>query len=217
MKCDLHLTIARSNEKLPRLLPGERLNGPDFRESISSTIRVLELVREEKSEAFAGAAEALASAVLRGGKILLCGNGGSAADAQHFATELTVRYLVNRPPIPAIALTTDTSVLTAAGNDLGFEAIFARQVEALGYPGDALVALSTSGNSPNVLRAVETARKLGLVTVGLTGESGGELGRRVDHWLGVPSSHTPRIQEAHLVLEHLLCEAIEARWNARPK
>ncbi|MEZ5066729.1 MAG: D-sedoheptulose 7-phosphate isomerase [bacterium] len=152
---------------------------------------------------------ALARAVTGGGKILLCGNGGSAADAQHFATELTVRYLADRPAIPAIALTTDTSVLTAASNDLGFERVFARQVEALGRPGDALVAISTSGNSANVLAAAREARERGLVVVGLTGRSGGRLRELSDHWIASPSDHTPRIQEAHLVVEHLLCEIVE--------
>jgi D-sedoheptulose 7-phosphate isomerase len=152
---------------------------------------------------------ALAGAVSGGGKILLCGNGGSAADAQHFATELTVRYLEDRRALPALALTTDSSTLTAAANDLGFARVFARQVEAFGRPGDALVAISTSGTSPNVIEAVREARARGLVTVGLTGAGGGELGPLVDHWLAVPSDHTPRIQEGHLVVEHLLCEIVE--------
>jgi D-sedoheptulose 7-phosphate isomerase len=157
-------------------------------------------------------AAALARCVQSGGKILLCGNGGSAADSQHMATELTVRYLKERRPIPAIALTCDTSALTAAANDLGFENVFSRQVEALGRKGDALIAISTSGTSPNVLAAVRSARVLGIVSVALTGESGGALGPLADYWIGVPSNETPRVQEAQIVVEHLLCEAIESSW-----
>jgi D-sedoheptulose 7-phosphate isomerase len=179
-----------------------------IRESIESSARVLGGLAAV-APALREAGLALGAAVGSGGKILLCGNGGSAADAQHFATELTVRYLADRPAIPAIALTTDTSVLTAAANDLGFEQVFARQVEAHGRPGDALVAISTSGSSPNILQAVRAAKERELVTVGLTGAGGGELGPLVDHWLAAPSDHTPRIQEAHLVLEHLLCELVE--------
>jgi D-sedoheptulose 7-phosphate isomerase len=180
-----------------------------IRESLADTARVIERLRAETAPAIQRAGAALADVLRNGGKILLCGNGGSAADAQHVATELCVRYLTARRALPAIALTVDSSVLTAAGNDLGFEHVFSRQVEALGRPGDALIAISTSGSSPNVLKAADVARGAGLVTVGLTGESGGALARRVDHWIGVPSSHTPRIQEAHLVVEHLLCEILE--------
>lgn len=156
------------------------------------------------------AGDLLTEAITSGGKIMLCGNGGSAADSQHFATELAVRYLADRPAIAAIALTTDTSVLTAASNDLGFTRVFARQVEALGRPEDALVAISTSGDSDNVLAAVEQARSMGIRTVGLTGRKGGRLAEVVDTCVRAPSDHTPRIQEAHLVVEHLLCEQIEA-------
>lgn len=179
------------------------------RASMTESAQVLTQLAAETAPAVHAAGLALAGAIAAGGKILLCGNGGSAADAQHVATELVVRYLADRPAIPAIALTVDSSILTAASNDLGFERIFARQVEALGAPGDALVAISTSGRSPNVLEAARTARVAGLVTVGLTGASGGELKGLVDHWIGVPSDHTPRIQEAHLVVEHLLCEIVE--------
>ncbi len=186
------------------------MNAQDFRASITETVRVLEQLRDGKSEELVRVAGVLSRCIHDGGKILLCGNGGSAADSQHMATELTVRYLAERRAIPAIALTTDTSALTAAGNDLGFEQVFSRQVEALGNAGDVLIAISTSGTSPNVLRAVKTARERRLVTVALTGESGGELAAAADHWIGVPSRHTPRVQEALLVAEHLLCEAVEA-------
>jgi D-sedoheptulose 7-phosphate isomerase len=181
-----------------------------MRASISETMRVFERLRDTNVDAIDRVASALSGCIRSGGKIMLCGNGGSAADAQHFATELTVRYLADRRAIAAIALTTDSSTLTAAANDLGFEHVFSRQVEALGRPGDALVAISTSGTSRNVVHAVERARALRITTVALTGESGGALGPIVDHWIGVPSSHTPHVQEALLVVEHLLCESIEA-------
>ncbi|MCX7817619.1 MAG: SIS domain-containing protein [Kiritimatiellae bacterium] len=156
------------------------------------------------------AAERLASCLRSGGKVLLCGNGGSAADAQHMAAELVNRFLLDRPAWPAIALSTDTSALTAIGNDCGFDAVFARQVEALGRPGDALVAFSTSGRSPNVLRAVEVARRQGLWTLAITGGDGGALAGAADASLCVSvSAHTPRIQEGHQLILHLLCERIE--------
>lgn len=180
-----------------------------IRASLTDGARLFERLGAEASPDILRAGEALADVTRRGGTILLCGNGGSAADAQHVATELCVRYVRNRRALPALALTVDTSVLTACANDFGFERVFARQVEALGRPGDALVAISTSGNSANVLAAVEEAKRRGLVTVGLTGEGGAALGGRCDHWIAVPSGHTPRIQEALLAVEHLLCELIE--------
>lgn len=186
-----------------------------IRRSVASTVEVLERVAEETAPAVAGAARALVDAVASGGKVLICGNGGSAADSQHVATELAVRFLADRPAIPALALTVDTSILTAASNDLGFENVFSRQVEAIGARGDALIAISTSGSSPNVIKAVDTARTRGLVTIGLTGESGGALRERVDHCVAIPSTHTPRIQEAHLVVEHLLCEALDEAWKEK--
>ena len=147
----------------------------------------------------------------QGGKLLWCGNGGSAADAQHLATECMVRLEAEREPLPAIALTTDTSLLTAAGNDHGFETIFARQVAGLGRPGDVLLAISTSGNSPNIVRAVEEARRRGLHTLGLLGKDGGRLKEIVHIALVVPSSNTQRIQEVHITVGHILCGALERR------
>ena len=147
----------------------------------------------------------------QGGKLLLCGNGGSAADAQHLATECMVRLQVPRAPLPALALTTDTSLLTAAGNDDGFETIFARQVAGLGRPGDVLLAISTSGNSRNVVRAVEAARCQGLRTLGFLGRDGGALRPLVDIALVVPSTHTQRIQEVHITVGHIVCGALERR------
>ncbi|AWB25238.1 SIS domain-containing protein [Methylobacterium currus] len=144
-----------------------------------------------------------------GGKLLLFGNGGSAADAQHIASELTIGFGRRRGGIAALALTTDASALTAAGNDLGFEQVFARQVEALGRPGDVALGLTTSGRSPNVLAALRTARRAGLATIGWTGEAAAELRSLCDHVVAVPSCETPRIQEVHLLLGHILCGEIE--------
>ena len=158
----------------------------------------------------ARAAEVIAAVFLSSGKLLLCGNGGSAADCQHMATEFVSRFSkdLDRRALPAIALTTDTSFLTAFGNDCGFEGIFERQVEALGSPGDVLIAISTSGNSPNVIRAVEAARKRSMTTIALTG-NGGRLSAMADVPIAVPSADTQYIQEAHLAVEHTLCELVE--------
>lgn len=155
--------------------------------------------------------EAAVKCIAGGGKILLFGNGGSAGDAQHLATELTVRYIKNRKAIAAIALTTDTSALTAIGNDLGFDELFARQIEALGKPGDLAVAITTSGQSPNVLKALEVAKTMGLVRAALTGKGGGELVRRklAEICLVVPSNTTARIQEMHIALGQMMCGALE--------
>jgi D-sedoheptulose 7-phosphate isomerase len=146
-----------------------------------------------------------------GGKVLLCGNGGSAADAQHIATEFTVRFETTRRGLPAIALTTDGSAMTAASNDLGYAQVFACQVEALGRPGDMLIGITTSGGSPSVSAALVTARELGLVTACLTGRDGGEVAARglADHCLIVPHDKTARIQEMHIFLGHLLCAAAD--------
>lgn len=151
----------------------------------------------------------MSAAIRQGGKVMFCGNGGSAADAQHLATELLGRYLLDRRALPALALTTDSSALTAIGNDFGFEEVFSRQIEGLGRPGDLLVAISTSGNSRNVLAAITAARSMGIVTVGLTGSGGGQMAALCDICLRVPSDHTPRIQEMHIALGHLLCELVE--------
>lgn len=148
-------------------------------------------------------------AIQQGKKILFFGNGGSAGDSQHLATELVVRYRKNRVPIPAIALTTDTSCLTAIGNDFGFEQLFARQVDALGQPGDVAIGITTSGQSPNVHLALEKAREKGLVTIALTGKGGGKLHGVVDLMLVVPSDTTARIQEMHILLGQMLCDALE--------
>ena len=152
----------------------------------------------------------LRSCLLAGGKILLLGNGGSAADCQHIAAEIVGRYKRERRGLPAIALTTDTSILTAVGNDYGFEHVFSRQVEALCTPKDVVIGLSTSGNSPNVLAAIHTARQIGALTIGLTGGGGGKLAQCCDLSLVVASNDTPRIQEAHILVGHMLCDLIDA-------
>ena len=161
------------------------------------------------SGAFAVLVEACVRSVRGGGKLLFFGNGGSAADAQHLAAELTVRYKKNRPAIAAIALTTDTSALTAAGNDLGFEMVFSRQIEALGRPGDVAIAISTSGKSANVIAGIRQAKAMGLVTAALSGSGGGDFVGLVEHLLAVPSTTTARIQEMHITLGQMLCAALE--------
>jgi len=151
----------------------------------------------------------IAQRIKEGNKILLCGNGGSAADCQHIAAELVGRFGMERKALPAIALTTDTSILTAVGNDYSFDTIFERQVEALGNKGDVLIGISTSGNSKNVLNAVKKAKEIGLLTVGFSGKDGGELSKLADHCFVVKSFSTPRIQEVHITLGHVLCDFIE--------
>lgn len=148
-----------------------------------------------------------------GNRIFLCGNGGSAADAQHIAAEMVCRFETNRRALPAIALTTDTSALTAIGNDFGYEHIFARQIEALGRPGDVLIGISTSGNSGNVIAAVEQADEMGLVTIGLLGGDGGQLLDQVAHALVVPSAVTARVQECHILIGHIWCGMIDEAFT----
>ncbi|MCL5959666.1 MAG: SIS domain-containing protein [Chloroflexi bacterium] len=160
------------------------------------------------------AAEAAIAAYKAGGKVLLCGNGGSAADAQHIAAELVGKLREKRAPLAAIALTTNTSILTAVGNDWSFDEVFVRQVECLGGPSDVLFALSTSGRSPNVIRAVEVARGRGMKVIGFTGEGGEELAGRVDICIKVPSTETPRIQEGHITAGHIICDLVERAFLA---
>jgi D-sedoheptulose 7-phosphate isomerase len=163
------------------------------------------------SEPFVQSLRLLEQVVRAGGKVLLFGNGGSAADAQHIAAELVIRYKADRAPIAAIALSTDTSALTACGNDLGFDAIFERQIDALGRPHDVALGISTSGNSPNVLRALRQAKALGLHTLGLSGGTGGQMPALCDALIVVPSAVTARIQEMHITIGHMLCKALEQR------
>jgi D-sedoheptulose 7-phosphate isomerase len=179
------------------------------RQELLEGVALRERAARELAAPLARAAELIAASLRAGGKLLLCGNGGSAADAQHYATELVARlYQRERPALAAIALTTDTSALTALANDYGFERVFSRQVEALGRPGDVLLGLSTSGNSPNVLRAIEQARVQKMKVVVFTGE-GGAMAAAADVVLAVPARNTMRIQEIHLALGHILCKLIE--------
>ncbi|MEN9352773.1 MAG: sugar isomerase [Fibrobacterota bacterium] len=156
--------------------------------------------------------ELMAQRLKAGSKILWMGNGGSAADSQHLAAEIVGRFVKERRGLPSIALTTDTSILTAVGNDYGFEQIFSRQVEALALAGDVVVGISTSGNSPNVVRAIEAAKLLGAHTVGFTGEGGGKLAGLCDTMIRIPATVTARIQECHILVGHILCECIDAHY-----
>lgn len=165
--------------------------------------------RARLADGFAAMLAAWSKAIRGGGKIVFFGNGGSAADAQHLATELTVRFIKDRPAIAALALTTDTSALTAIGNDLGFDHVFARQIEALGRPGDVAVAISTSGKSPNIVEGLKAARAKGLVATALGGKGGGDMVGLADPLLIVPSDTTARIQEMHIAIGQMLCGALE--------
>jgi D-sedoheptulose 7-phosphate isomerase len=153
--------------------------------------------------------EMLVNALKQGNKVLLFGNGGSAADAQHIAAELVGRFAFDRPALPALALSVNSSCVTAIGNDYGFDQVFSRQIEALARSGDVAIGITTSGNSPNILRAVSTAKKMGLSTIGLTGSAGGKLKNSVDHCICVPSNETPRIQECHILIGHIISELVE--------
>jgi D-sedoheptulose 7-phosphate isomerase len=172
---------------------------------------IFEATARDVGRPFAAALQILERSLRRGGKLLLFGNGGSAADAQHIAAELVIRYKSDRPAIAAIALTTDTSALTACGNDLGFDALFERQIEALGRKDDVAIGISTSGKSQNVLRGLRQARTMGLQTVGLAGGTGGEMPSICDAVIIVPSLVTARIQEMHITIGHMLCKALEQR------
>jgi D-sedoheptulose 7-phosphate isomerase len=174
----------------------------------------LEVVRQVggQQETLEAIAKTMTAALRAGRKILWCGNGGSASDSQHLAAELVGRFRRNRRALASVALTTDTSILTAVANDYGYEAVFSRQVEALGVPGDVLVGISTSGNSENVFAAMKVAREQGLVTVAFTGTGGGRIAPMADHLFAVSSRDTARIQEAHALAGHMLCDWIELDW-----
>lgn len=151
----------------------------------------------------------ITNAFKNGRKVLLCGNGGSAADAQHIAAEFTGRFKINRPALPAEALHVNTSYLTAVGNDYGFDVIYSRMIEGIGCEGDVLIALSTSGNSTNILNAVKAAKSKSMVTIGMTGISGGDMNDHCDFMVKIPSSNTPRIQESHILVGHIICQLVE--------
>ena len=198
---------------------GSSLGNPTYVREIEDRLRESIRTKEQVLKSLVPVIDRVATLLIEvlesGHKILLFGNGGSAADSQHIAAELVGKLLVKRRALPAIALTTDTSNLTALGNDFGYEKIFQRQVEALGREGDVAIGLSTSGDSPNVLEAVRTAHQLKLKTVGLTGRKGGALAGLVDHAIIVPSDSTQRIQESHITIGHILCELIEAHFAGR--
>ncbi len=180
---------------------------------LAESIRTKEKVLQSLVPEIDRVARLLIGCLAKGRKILLFGNGGSAADSQHIAAELIGKLMVKRRALPAIALTTDTSNLTALANDFGYDSVFERQVEALGQPGDVAVGISTSGHSPNVLAGVRAARRKGLKTVALTGRDGGALVSHTDFSLVIPSHSTQRIQEAHITIGHILCELIEAHFT----
>lgn len=180
-----------------------------IQEVLKDSLRVKEAFIRENASNLVLLAEKIALAFTGDRKLMLCGNGGSAADAQHIAAEFVNRYSLQRPPLPAMALTTDTSVITSIGNDYSFDYIFSKQVKALGIEGDILLAISTSGNSKNILAAVKDARSQGMYTAGLVGNDGGDLASLVDLSLIVKSDVTPRIQEAHILAGHILCHLVD--------
>jgi D-sedoheptulose 7-phosphate isomerase len=180
-----------------------------IRTALGESAATTERAAAQLTTSVAAAAAALIGALRTGGKVLACGNGGSAADAQHFAAEMVGRFARERDPLPAIALTTDSSIVTAIGNDYGVEAVFERQVRALGAPGDVLLAISTSGNSQNVVMAARAARALGMTTIGMTGADGGALAGECDHVVLAPATATARVQEVHIVAIHALCTALD--------
>jgi len=180
-----------------------------IRAAIQESVEVKTRLLAQTDTTLARIAAAMAEAFRNGAKVVLFGNGGSAADAQHVAAELVNRFLMERKPLPALALTNDSSVLTSMANDSGFDCVFARQVEALVRPGDVVVGLSTSGNSENVLQGLHAAREFGATTVGLTGRSGGRLKETADICFCAPSDNVPRIQETHITVLHAICEAVE--------
>jgi len=178
-------------------------------ESLRESLAAKEAVASQARETIITLVGWMVEAITCGRKILIFGNGGSAADAQHLAAEFVNRFLINRRPLPAIALTTDSSILTSIGNDFSFDDIFVKQIQALGQSGDVAIGISTSGNSPNVLKAIEGAKAMGLRTAALTGGSGGKLLTVAELTLNVPSKKTPAIQETHLWVEHLLCQLVD--------
>lgn len=185
-------------------------------DQLRQTVAVLTNVAQDSKlhEVLVDAAQETAKSLKAGHKLMVAGNGGSAADAQHLVAEFVSRLVKDRPALRAVALTTDSSILTAVGNDYGYECTFARQIEALGQPGDIFLAISTSGNSPNILRALELAHSTGIITIGLTGDRGGRMVELCDYCLRMPSDLTMKIQEAHLALEHIFCLLVEQIYFA---
>lgn len=192
------------------------LNGETIRDYVRDAITVGELILADRDlqQKIVEVVQLCVDCFARGNKILIAGNGGSAADAQHMAAEFVSRFEFDRPGLPAVALTVDTSALTAIGNDYGYEWLFSRQLQALAQPGDVFIGITTSGNSKNVLRAFEACDALGVVKVALCGR-GGKVHELAEHVLAAPSTHTPRIQECHLLFEHMICALIEEQLFAR--
>ena len=183
-----------------------------IRRAFADSIAAKRVFLRENAATLAKVADLVADTFARGGKVLLFGNGGSAADAQHIAAEFVNRFVIERPPLPAIALTTDSSALTSIANDYGYNDVFTKQVRALGRKGDVAIAISTSGTSPSVVRAVDACAKLGITTVGLTGRDGGKMRGKVDHLLNVSGSkETARIQETHILAAHVLCQLVDEK------
>lgn len=181
----------------------------DIAARLEENVRVQQAIARNTLGKIEAMVDLILAAYRSGGKIILCGNGGSAADAQHLAAELVGRFKLERRALPAIALNTNTSILTALGNDYGYETVFSRQVEALVNKNDVVIGLSTSGNSPNVIKAIEAAKAKGAKTIGLTGGKGGLITKVADLAITVPSDNTPRIQEAHITIGHIVCELVE--------
>lgn len=186
-----------------------------IKEQIADHVKVIQVVSDLLSPTVAEVVEKVCNAFTSGKKLLVMGNGGSAADAQHFAAELISRFKLERPSLPAIALTTDTSILTAIGNDYGFDRVFSRQVDGLATSGDIVFGISTSGNSPNVYAALKLAREKGCITVSLLGRDGGTIKAVSDIPIIVPGNDTPRIQEAHILMIHIICDLVEKRLFAK--
>jgi D-sedoheptulose 7-phosphate isomerase len=181
----------------------------EIRNQLQDHRSMIDLLERDLVPSIAEMSNLVSAALANGNKLLVMGNGGSAADSQHFVAEIVGRFKMERRALPAVALSTDTSILTAIGNDYGFESIFSRQVEALAAPGDIVVGLSTSGNSPNVLKALNTARERGCRTIGLLGKDGGSITSACDLSLVVPFKNTPRIQEGHITIIHIVCDLVE--------
>ncbi len=183
-----------------------------IKQQIQDSIKTKQEVLEKIVPEIEKSANILINALKNGKKVLVCGNGGSAADAQHFAAELIVRFETERKALPAIALTTDTSILTAGANDYGIDTLFSRQVEGLGAKGDVLVAISTSGNSPNVLKAIEAAKSQGMEVIGLTGRDGGKM-KSLPNCVIIPSQSTARVQESHIMIVHVWCKLVDQAFE----
>jgi len=186
---------------MKQFIQNQVANSYDLKGAILADHSMLQLIEEISTKAI--------EAYRNGNKIMLGGNGGSAADSQHIAGEFVSRFYFDRPGLPAIALSTDTSILTAIGNDYGYENLFARQVQAHGKEGDVFIGISTSGNSPNVIKALELCKSMGITSVGFTGNSGGKMAELCDYCVKIPSSETPRIQEAHILIGHIICSVVE--------